>query len=109
MGCRVAGDSSTVLIIGGGEERAPKQRGAAPQSNNSFVYVRALNKGRFLLNSFALSLERRLGWSSCSSTSPGPAALVCAETLRQGSYGGRIIMATKEELPPYDRTKLSKV
>ncbi|XP_033905209.3 apoptosis-inducing factor 3-like isoform X2 [Acipenser ruthenus] len=55
MGCRVAGDSSTVLIIGG-----------------------------------------------------GPAALVCAETLRQGSYGGRIIMATKEELPPYDRTKLSK-
>ncbi|RXM94033.1 Apoptosis-inducing factor 3 [Acipenser ruthenus] len=55
MGCRVAGDSSTVLIIGG-----------------------------------------------------GPAALVCAETLRQESYGGRIIMATKEELPPYDRTKLSK-
>ncbi|MGH0162815.1 UNVERIFIED_CONTAM: hypothetical protein FKN15_043938 [Acipenser sinensis] len=43
-----------------------------------------------------------------ASLSKGPAALVCAETLRQGSYGGRIIMAMKEELPPYDRTKLSK-
>ncbi|XP_028662728.1 apoptosis inducing factor mitochondria associated 4 [Erpetoichthys calabaricus] len=38
----------------------------------------------------------------------GPAALVCAETLRQESCKGRIIMATQEELPPYDRTKLSK-
>ncbi|XP_029111504.1 apoptosis inducing factor mitochondria associated 4 [Scleropages formosus] len=38
----------------------------------------------------------------------GPAALVCAETLRQENYGGRIIMITKDDLPPYDRTKLSK-
>nr|XP_046244886.1 apoptosis inducing factor mitochondria associated 4 [Scatophagus argus]XP_046244887.1 apoptosis inducing factor mitochondria associated 4 [Scatophagus argus]XP_046244888.1 apoptosis inducing factor mitochondria associated 4 [Scatophagus argus]XP_046244889.1 apoptosis inducing factor mitochondria associated 4 [Scatophagus argus] len=39
----------------------------------------------------------------------GPAALVCAETLRQNCYQGRIIMATKDNLPPFDRTKLSKV
>ncbi|XP_067864314.1 apoptosis inducing factor mitochondria associated 4 [Heptranchias perlo] len=38
----------------------------------------------------------------------GPAALVCAETLRQERYRGRIIMATKEKHLPYDRPKLSK-
>ncbi|KAJ8280951.1 hypothetical protein GJAV_G00061420 [Gymnothorax javanicus] len=39
----------------------------------------------------------------------GPASLLCAETLRQENYGGRIIMMTREEMLPYDRTKLSKV
>ncbi|RVE64778.1 hypothetical protein OJAV_G00129220 [Oryzias javanicus] len=39
----------------------------------------------------------------------GPAAQVCAETLRQNCYQGRIIMITKDSLPPYDKTKLSKV
>eukprot|EP00062_Callorhinchus_milii_P011774 gi/632958059/ref/XP_007894821.1/ PREDICTED: apoptosis-inducing factor 3-like isoform X2 [Callorhinchus milii] len=39
----------------------------------------------------------------------GPAALTCAETLRQDGYKGRIILATKEEHLPYDRPKLSKV
>uniref|UniRef100_A0A8C7YIS9 Apoptosis inducing factor mitochondria associated 4 n=1 Tax=Oryzias sinensis TaxID=183150 RepID=A0A8C7YIS9_9TELE len=39
----------------------------------------------------------------------GPASLVCAETLRQNCYQGRIIMVTKDSLPPYDKTKLSKV
>ncbi|XP_077396835.1 apoptosis inducing factor mitochondria associated 4 isoform X1 [Festucalex cinctus] len=38
----------------------------------------------------------------------GPAALVCAETLRQNCYQGRIIMVTKDSLPPYDKPKLSK-
>ncbi|XP_055513400.1 apoptosis-inducing factor 3-like, partial [Leucoraja erinacea] len=38
----------------------------------------------------------------------GPAALVCAETLRQEFFKGRIIMAIKEIHLPYDRTKLSK-
>ncbi|KAJ1186430.1 hypothetical protein NDU88_003211 [Pleurodeles waltl] len=38
----------------------------------------------------------------------GPAALVCAETLRQEGFTGRIVMATKEKHLPYDRTKLSK-
>ncbi|KAM3934092.1 apoptosis-inducing factor 3-like isoform 2-T3 [Leptodactylus fuscus] len=38
----------------------------------------------------------------------GPAALVCAETLRQEGYTGRIIMVTRETNIPYDRTKLSK-
>ncbi|XP_069802371.1 apoptosis-inducing factor 3-like isoform X1 [Dendropsophus ebraccatus] len=38
----------------------------------------------------------------------GPAALVCAETLRQEGYTGRIVMVTKEKDFPYDRTKLSK-
>uniref|UniRef100_A0A8C9RAF3 Apoptosis inducing factor mitochondria associated 5 n=1 Tax=Scleropages formosus TaxID=113540 RepID=A0A8C9RAF3_SCLFO len=39
----------------------------------------------------------------------GPASLVCAETLRQENYTGRIIMVTREELLPYDKTTLSKV
>ncbi|KAJ8392147.1 hypothetical protein AAFF_G00079530 [Aldrovandia affinis] len=39
----------------------------------------------------------------------GPASLLCAETLRQENYGGRIIMVTSDDLLPYDRTKLSKV
>ena len=39
----------------------------------------------------------------------GPASLVCAETLRQNDYSGRIIMVTKEGLPPFDKPKLSKV
>uniref|UniRef100_A0AAY4D0X3 Rieske domain-containing protein n=1 Tax=Denticeps clupeoides TaxID=299321 RepID=A0AAY4D0X3_9TELE len=41
--------------------------------------------------------------------SSGPASLVCAETLRQNSYGGRIVIVTKEELLPFDKPKLSKV
>uniref|UniRef100_H2UUI7 Apoptosis inducing factor mitochondria associated 4 n=1 Tax=Takifugu rubripes TaxID=31033 RepID=H2UUI7_TAKRU len=39
----------------------------------------------------------------------GPAALVCAETLRQTCYEGRIIMVTRDALPPFDKPKLSKV
>ncbi|XP_067866071.1 apoptosis-inducing factor 3-like [Heterodontus francisci] len=39
----------------------------------------------------------------------GPASLICAETLRQEGYKGRIILATKEMHLPYDRPKLSKV
>ncbi|XP_049582666.1 apoptosis inducing factor mitochondria associated 4 [Syngnathus scovelli] len=38
----------------------------------------------------------------------GPAALVCAETLRQNCYQGRIVMVTKDSLPPYDKPKMSK-
>ncbi|NXM16608.1 AIFM3 factor, partial [Ploceus nigricollis] len=38
----------------------------------------------------------------------GVAALVCAETLRQEGFTGRIIMATKEKHLPYDKPKLSK-
>ncbi|MEQ2256150.1 hypothetical protein ILYODFUR_021436 [Ilyodon furcidens] len=38
----------------------------------------------------------------------GPASLVCAETLRQNCYQGRIIMVTKDSLPPFDKPKLSK-
>ncbi|XP_056296490.1 apoptosis inducing factor mitochondria associated 4 isoform X2 [Pseudoliparis swirei] len=38
----------------------------------------------------------------------GPASLVCAETLRQNCYRGRIVMVTKDTLPPYDKPKLSK-
>ncbi|XP_032361762.1 apoptosis inducing factor mitochondria associated 4 [Etheostoma spectabile] len=38
----------------------------------------------------------------------GPASLVCAETLRQNCYQGRIIMVTRDNLPPFDKTKLSK-
>uniref|UniRef100_A0A8C2XAW1 Apoptosis inducing factor mitochondria associated 4 n=1 Tax=Cyclopterus lumpus TaxID=8103 RepID=A0A8C2XAW1_CYCLU len=38
----------------------------------------------------------------------GPASLICAETLRQNCYQGRIVMVTKDTLPPYDKPKLSK-
>uniref|UniRef100_U3IU79 Rieske domain-containing protein n=1 Tax=Anas platyrhynchos platyrhynchos TaxID=8840 RepID=U3IU79_ANAPP len=38
----------------------------------------------------------------------GVAALVCAETLRQEGFTGRIIMATKEKHAPYDKSKLIK-
>lgn len=38
----------------------------------------------------------------------GPASLVCAETLRQNDYNDRIIMITKDVLPPFDKPKLSK-
>ncbi|XP_042342326.1 apoptosis inducing factor mitochondria associated 4 [Plectropomus leopardus] len=38
----------------------------------------------------------------------GPASLVCAEILRQNCYQGRIVMVTKDNLPPFDKPKLSK-
>uniref|UniRef100_A0A671YAX1 AIF family member 3 n=1 Tax=Sparus aurata TaxID=8175 RepID=A0A671YAX1_SPAAU len=38
-----------------------------------------------------------------------PAALVCAETLRQEGFTDRIVMCTMDRHPPYDRPKLSKV
>ena len=39
----------------------------------------------------------------------GPAGLECAETLRQEGFKGHIVMATMENVLPYDRPKLSKV
>ncbi|XP_062289413.1 apoptosis-inducing factor 3-like [Scomber scombrus] len=39
----------------------------------------------------------------------GAASLICAETLRQQNFGGRIIMVSRDELLPYDKTRLSKV
>ncbi|WP_420456597.1 FAD-dependent oxidoreductase [Rubrivirga sp.] len=38
----------------------------------------------------------------------GAAAEACAEALRTEGYRGRLVMATKETRPPYDRTALSK-
>ncbi|WP_412060865.1 FAD-dependent oxidoreductase [Rubrivirga sp. IMCC45206] len=38
----------------------------------------------------------------------GAAAASCAEALRAQGYRGRLVMATPETKPPYDRTKLSK-
>ncbi|VVC24249.1 FAD/NAD-linked reductase, dimerisation domain,Reductase, C-terminal,Pyridine nucleotide- [Cinara cedri] len=38
----------------------------------------------------------------------GPAGTKCAETLRQEGYDGRLVLITKENYLPYDRTKLSK-
>ncbi|KAK2882067.1 apoptosis-inducing factor 3-like [Channa argus] len=39
----------------------------------------------------------------------GAASLICAETLRQENFSGRIIMVSKDDLLPYDKTRLSKV
>uniref|UniRef100_A0A672RRR8 Apoptosis-inducing factor 3-like n=1 Tax=Sinocyclocheilus grahami TaxID=75366 RepID=A0A672RRR8_SINGR len=39
----------------------------------------------------------------------GAASLMCAETLRQENYGGRIIMVSRDDLLPYDKTRLSKI
>ncbi|XP_055336211.1 apoptosis-inducing factor 3-like isoform X2 [Paramacrobiotus metropolitanus] len=39
----------------------------------------------------------------------GPAALVAAETLRRKNFRGRVVIFAKEQLPPYDRPKLSKM
>uniref|UniRef100_A0A8D3BC29 Apoptosis inducing factor mitochondria associated 5 n=1 Tax=Scophthalmus maximus TaxID=52904 RepID=A0A8D3BC29_SCOMX len=39
----------------------------------------------------------------------GPASLICAETLRQEYFGGRIIMVSRDNLLPYDKARLSKV
>ncbi|KFV81822.1 Apoptosis-inducing factor 3, partial [Struthio camelus australis] len=59
--------------------------------------------------------EQRLGLDRCLLNPDtvlllggGVAALVCAETLRQEGFTGRIIMATKEKHCPYDKAKLSK-
>lgn len=38
----------------------------------------------------------------------GPCAQTCAETLRQNSFKGRILMICKESYLPYDRVKVSK-
>jgi len=51
---------------------------------------------------FSLSVLCTILWS-------GPAAAVCAETLRQEGFRGPIVVATKEKYLPYDRPKLSKV
>ena len=38
----------------------------------------------------------------------GPAALSCAETLRQNNFTGEIIIVSKDKYYPYDRTLISK-
>jgi hypothetical protein len=38
----------------------------------------------------------------------GAAGHSCAETLRQEGFTGKLIIVTKDENLPYDRTKLSK-
>ncbi|NXK85387.1 AIFM3 factor, partial [Formicarius rufipectus] len=48
--------------------------------------------------------EQLLGLASLA----GVAALVCAETLRQEGFTGRIVMATRERHVPYDKSRLSK-
>lgn len=39
----------------------------------------------------------------------GPAGAVCAESLRQEGFTGRIVMVCKEDVVPYDRIKVSKI
>ncbi|SPP78743.1 apoptosis-inducing factor 3 isoform X1 [Drosophila guanche] len=38
----------------------------------------------------------------------GPSGAVCAETLRQEGYTGRLILVSRENYLPYDRIKISK-
>ena len=39
----------------------------------------------------------------------GPASVVCAETLRQEGFRGKIILCCREKTLPYDRPKITKV
>lgn len=39
----------------------------------------------------------------------GPTGAICAESLRQEGFTGRIIMVCKENVVPYDRIKVSKI
>uniref|UniRef100_A0A3B3D8R4 Apoptosis inducing factor mitochondria associated 5 n=1 Tax=Oryzias melastigma TaxID=30732 RepID=A0A3B3D8R4_ORYME len=65
---------------------------------NSKVYVTVNNKHSYVSSVFVTELF-----------SPGIASLMCAETLRQEKFGGRIIMVSRDHLLPYDKTRLSKV
>ena len=38
----------------------------------------------------------------------GASAMAAADTLRQAGFQGRVVLLTREDVPPYDRTKLSK-
>lgn len=38
----------------------------------------------------------------------GPSGAICAETIRQNGFQGRVVMVCKEPTLPYDRVKLSK-
>ncbi|KAM6946447.1 apoptosis inducing factor mitochondria associated 4 [Aplochiton taeniatus] len=76
---------------------------------NGKVYVSANKK--------TLGLTKRVREMSCRAPEVnhtvlliggGPASLLCAETLRQNNYEGRVIMVTKDTLPPFDKPKLSK-
>jgi NADPH-dependent 2,4-dienoyl-CoA reductase/sulfur reductase-like enzyme/nitrite reductase/ring-hydroxylating ferredoxin subunit len=74
------------------------------------IHVRA-NKSKL---DHAKRVKTTVAHSSCDKTvvliiGGGPAAAVCAETLRQEGFQGQIIVATKESHLPYDRPKLSKV
>ncbi|CAK6966607.1 apoptosis-inducing factor 3 isoform X2 [Scomber scombrus] len=85
---------------------------AVINSSTGFSHVLIIGSGQHiivlhfimqdLLCTFSFSLL-------CSSfVSAGPAALVCAETLRQEGFTDRIVMCTMDRHPPYDRPKLSK-
>lgn len=39
----------------------------------------------------------------------GPAGLSAAQSLRQGGFGGKIVLISKEKVLPYDRTMLTKI
>lgn len=39
----------------------------------------------------------------------GPASAICAESLRQEGFTGRIVMVCRENALPYERIKVSKV
>uniref|UniRef100_A0A8D2NFN9 Rieske domain-containing protein n=1 Tax=Zonotrichia albicollis TaxID=44394 RepID=A0A8D2NFN9_ZONAL len=69
------------------------------------VFITAKRKGAPTSSSSSSARCQRAEVSSPA----GVAALVCAETLRQEGFTGRIIMATKEKHVPYDKSKLSKV
>ncbi|XP_051891917.1 apoptosis-inducing factor 3-like [Pristis pectinata] len=82
-------------------------------------YPVKVQNGKVIISASAKALEANRRIKTMVTPSPsiktvilliggGPASLICAETLRQEFYAGRIIIATKEQHLPYDRTKLSK-
>uniref|UniRef100_A0A7N6A145 Rieske domain-containing protein n=1 Tax=Anabas testudineus TaxID=64144 RepID=A0A7N6A145_ANATE len=72
---------------------------------NSKVYV-SINKK---VSKYGNCSTRSYSHYSAAGRSAGAASLICAETLRQENFSGRIIMVTRDDLLPYDKTRLSKV
>ncbi|GAU87200.1 hypothetical protein RvY_00084 [Ramazzottius varieornatus] len=78
----------------------------ADKSNETIFVIVGGGKAFYMFPpTFTLQLRARPKQLTCIL---GPAALVAAETLRRKNFSGRIVIFAKEQIPTYDRPKLSK-